>query len=103
MSLGGADPLSPEYLRTLAAFTKSVETPWHSDHLCFGIVDGAALHDLLPLPFTEEAARHVAQRVRQAEDVLGVRMAVENISYYATPGAAMDEAEFARAVVEMAD
>ncbi len=111
MSLGGADPLSPEYLRTLAAFTKSVGTPWHSDHLCFGIVDGIALHDLLPLPFTRRAADHVAERVLRAQDALGLPMAVENISYYAHPPglrpdspreAEMDEADFARAVVEKA-
>jgi uncharacterized protein (UPF0276 family) len=111
MSLGGPDPLSPEYLRTLAAFAKNVGTPWHSDHLCFGIVDGVALHDLLPLPFTRRAADHVAERVLRAEDALGVPMAVENISYYAHPPdrplesrgePEMDEADFARAVVEKA-
>src|SRR5260370_22390558 len=102
MSLGGPDPLSPGYLRTLAAFAKNVETPWHSDHLCFGIVDGVALHDLLPLPFTRRAADHVAERVLRAEDALGVPMAVENISYYAHPpgppresGAQLDEHAFA--------
>src|SRR5258708_35444498 len=66
MSLGGVDPLSGEYLRTLGSFAKSVATPWHSDHLCFGIVGGVALHDLLPLPFTRRAAEHLARRVPQA-------------------------------------
>jgi uncharacterized protein (UPF0276 family) len=106
MSLGGPDPLAPAYLRTLAAFAREVKTPWHSDHLCFGIVDGVALHDLLPLPFTREAADHVAVRVREAARALEVPMAVENISYYARPSsseAQMDEAEFAHAVVEQAD
>src|SRR5262245_42494340 len=105
MSLGGRDPLAPDYLRTLASFAREAKTPWHSDHLCFGIVDGVALHDLLPLPFTEEAADHIAQRVRVAEGALEVPMAVENISYYAHPASLekqMDEAEFARAVVERA-
>lgn len=103
MSLGGLDPLAPDYLRTLASFAHEVRTPWHSDHLCFGIVDGVALHDLLPLPFTERAADHVAARVIEAQDALGVPMAVENISYYAHPeGGQMDEAEFARRVVEKA-
>src|SRR5262249_6016653 len=103
MSLGGCDPLDAQYMRTLAAFVRSVETPWHSDHLCFGIVGGAVLHDLLPLPFTREAAAHVAERVKQAQDALGIPMAVENISYYAHPGdAEMDEGDFAREVVERA-
>lgn len=103
MSLGGCDPLGADYLRTLAGFVGDVGTPWHSDHLCFGIVGGAVLHDLLPLPFTLEAAAHVAGRVRQAQDALGIPMAVENISYYAHPGdAEMDEADFAREVVTQA-
>ncbi|HKQ69427.1 MAG TPA: DUF692 domain-containing protein [Polyangiaceae bacterium] len=103
MSLGGTDPLAEEYLRTLRAFAREIRTPWHSDHLCFGIVDGAVLHDLLPVPFTREAAEHVATRVARAQDALGVPMAVENISYYAHPGRAeMDEAEFASLVVERA-
>jgi uncharacterized protein (UPF0276 family) len=103
MSLGGCDPLGEAYMRTLADFVHRVETPWHSDHLCFGIVGGAVLHDLLPVPFTREAAAHVASRVRQAQDLLGVPMAVENISYYAHPGPAeMDEADFAREVLDLA-
>jgi uncharacterized protein (UPF0276 family) len=63
-----------------------VGTPWHSDHLCFGAVDGAHLHDLLPLPFTRESVRAVADRVRLLEDALGLPIAVENISWYAHPG-----------------
>jgi uncharacterized protein (UPF0276 family) len=107
MSLGGADALDRDYLRTLASFARRVKTPWHSDHLCFGIVGGVALHDLLPLPFTIEAADHVAARVNEAERALELPMAVENISYYARPATgsegAMDEADFARAVVERAN
>src|SRR3954463_1431003 len=95
MSLGGPDPLAADYLRTLGAFAREIGTPWHSDHLCFGIVDGVALHDLLPLPFTATMARHVAERVKRAEDAIGVPMAVENISYYAHPGRSeMDEGDF---------
>src|SRR5262249_1158891 len=104
MSLGGTDPLDRAYLRTLAGFVADVRTPWHSDHLCFGSVNGAALHDLMPLPFTGEAVRHVAARVRAARDALSVPMAVENISYYAHPGAAeMDEGQFVVEVCREAD
>jgi uncharacterized protein (UPF0276 family) len=103
LSLGGADPLSVDYLRTLRSFVRELGSPWHSDHLCFGTVDGAMLHELLPLPFTEEAAAHVASRVEKAQDALGLPLAVENISYYAKPGTAeMDEADFASLVVEKA-
>jgi uncharacterized protein (UPF0276 family) len=103
MSLGGTDPLLPDYLATLATFTRAVQTPWHSDHLCFTVSAGRMTHELLPLPFTAEAAEHVAVRVMRAQDALGVPMAVENISYYAHPGAPeMDEADFATAVVTRA-
>ena len=86
MSLGGVDPIPPEYLATLAAFARDVRTPWHSDHLCFTVAGGVVTHELLPLPFTAEAAEHVAVRVMRAQDALGIPMAVENISYYAHPG-----------------
>jgi uncharacterized protein (UPF0276 family) len=103
MSLGGIDPIPSEYLATLASFTRRMSTPWHSDHLCFTIAGGTVTHELLPLPFTSEAAEHVAVRVMRAQDALGIPMAVENISYYAHPGAPeMDEADFAAAVVERA-
>jgi uncharacterized protein (UPF0276 family) len=103
MSLGGTDPISDKYLATLASFVREVGTPWHSDHLCFSVAGGRMTHELLPLPFTAEAAEHVAVRVMRAQDALGVPMAVENISYYAHPGAPeMDEADFATAVVTRA-
>jgi uncharacterized protein len=103
MSLGGVDPIPSEYLATLASFARSVSTPWHSDHLCFTVAGGTVTHELLPLPFTREAAEHVAVRVMRAQDALGIPMAVENISYYAHPGAPeMDEADFAAAVVARA-
>jgi uncharacterized protein (UPF0276 family) len=100
MSLGGTDPLDRTYLKTLGDFRRAIGSPWHSDHLCFGAVDGVALHDLLPLPFTRAAVDHVAARIRQAQDALGVPMAVENISYYAHPGEPeMDEGDFVAEVV----
>jgi uncharacterized protein (UPF0276 family) len=104
MSLGGTDPLDQAYLEELARFLRNVGAPWHSDHLCFGEAGGRVLHDLLPLAFTERTARRVADRVRRAEDALGVPMAVENISYYWHPGAAeMDEAQFLSRVCELAN
>jgi uncharacterized protein (UPF0276 family) len=103
MSLGGVDPIAREYLATLAQFVHHVKTPWHSDHLCFTVAGGTVTHELLPLPFTAEAAEHVAVRVMRAQDALGIPMAVENISYYAHPGTPeMDEADFASAVVHRA-
>lgn len=103
MSLGGTHPLDTAYLQTLKASLHEWDVPWHSDHLCFGVAGGVALHDLLPLPFTRAAAAHVAARVREAQDRVGVPMAVENITYYARPSdAEMDEADFVSEVVRSA-
>jgi uncharacterized protein (UPF0276 family) len=104
MSLGGNDPLDGAYLAELAAFVKDVQSPHHSDHLCFGSADGRVLHDLLPLRFTDAGATRVADRVRRARDALGVPLAVENISFYLHPGKMeMPEAEFIATVCERAD
>ena len=104
MSVGGVDPLDATYLRELAAFVHHVGSPWHSDHLCFGSVDGRALHDLLPVPFKRASVQRVADRIRAARDALRVPLAVENVSYYWHPGRAeMGEAEFLARVCDAAD
>lgn len=94
MSLGGVGPLDRGYLDRLRVFLRDIGSPWHSDHLSFGVVGGVALHELCPIPFTRAAAEHVAARVREAQDALGLPMAVENITYYAVPGSEMDEGDF---------
>jgi uncharacterized protein (UPF0276 family) len=104
MSLGGTDPLDAAYLHDLASLLRDLGTPWHSDHLCFGAVDGRALHELLPVAFKRTAVTRVADRIRRARDVLRVPLAVENVSYYWHPGRPeMDEAEFIARVCEAAD
>jgi uncharacterized protein (UPF0276 family) len=104
MSLGSPDPLDQRYFKELKRFLDRFGGAWHSDHLSFGGIDGATLHDLLPIPFTRAAARHVAERVRRAQDSLQRPMAVENISYYMPVGhAQLSEPEFIGEVLERAD
>ena len=104
MSIGGVDPLDTRYLADLAAFARDVRTPWHSDHLCFGGVDGRALHDLLPLPFKRASVSRIADRIKRARDALRLPLAIENVSYYWHPGRAeMTESEFLARVCEEAD
>lgn len=104
LNVGDPDPLDVAWMRELRAFLTSVATPWHSDHLCFGSVDGAHLHDLLPLPFTRAVARRVADRAKAIEDHLGLPFAVENISWYAHPGdAEMSESQFVTEILSGCD
>ncbi len=104
LSVGGTDRLDPDYLRDLKALADRVQPQWISDHLCWTGVDGLNLHDLLPLPYTEEAVAHVAGRIRQVQDYLGRRIAIENVSSYVTYAhSMMSEWEFVSAVAEAAD
>ena len=102
LSLGGIQPLDTVLLGRTRQFLERHQVRLYSEHLSYCSDDGH-LYDLLPIPFTEEAVHHVAARIRQAQDVLGRRIAVENISYYAAPYQAMDELDFIRAVLAEAD
>jgi len=102
LNLGGQAPLDLVFLRNLKGFFAEHRVPLYSEHLSYSGDDGH-LYDLMPLPFTEEAARHVAGRIRQVQDILERRIAIENVSYYAVPGQAMSETEFVVRVLEEAD
>ncbi len=104
MSLGGTDPLREDYLAGLRRFVGNVKSPWHSDHLCFSTFGGVVLHELLPLAFKRSEVTRVADRIKRAQDAVGVPMAVENVSFYLHPGKReMTEAEFVASVCEAAD
>ena len=104
LSIGGCDPLDPDYLAALKRLAARVEPAWISDHLCWTGIDGRNLHDLLPLPYTEEAIAHVAGRVGQVQDCLGRQILLENVSSYVTyTDSRISEWEFLSAVAERAD
>src|ERR1700680_2688702 len=104
MYFGSADKPNREHLRRLKELVKRTNTPWLSDHLCWGSVDGRYTHDLLPMPYTFEAARLTAQKVREVSDFLEIPIAVENVSSYAEFHVSeMTEWEFLTEVVEQAD
>ncbi|MDJ0880344.1 MAG: DUF692 domain-containing protein [Gammaproteobacteria bacterium] len=104
MSIGSTDPLNMEYLQQLKNLIDRVEPIWFSDHLCWTGVDHKNMHDLLPLPYTEEAVNHIADRIGQVQDFIGRQMLIENLSSYITYTTdAMTEWEFLSAVCEKAD
>jgi hypothetical protein len=104
LSIGSSDPLNRDYLRRLADLARRIEPAWISDHLCWTGVGGHNAHDLLPLPYTEEALTHVVDRVRQVQDFLGRRILLENASTYLEfQQSVMPEWEFLSAVAERAD
>jgi uncharacterized protein (UPF0276 family) len=102
LSLGGPGPLDHAFLERLRRFLDEHAVLCYSEHLSYCSDDGH-LYDLMPIPFTEAAARRVAARIGEVQETLGRRIAVENVSYYAAPGAEMSELEFLNAVLERAD
>jgi uncharacterized protein (UPF0276 family) len=104
MSIGSTDPLNRTYLRQLRDLARRFEPAWISDHLCWTGVGGRNLHDLLPLPYTEEALRHVVARIRDVQDALERPILIENVSsYMAFADSTMTEWEFISAIAEEAD
>ena len=104
MYFGNAARPNRSHLKKLKALTKRTKTPWLSDHLCWGSVDGRYTHDLLPMPYTWEAVEFTARNIREVQDFLGIPVAVENVSSYAEFHASeMTEWEFLCEGVERAD
>jgi hypothetical protein len=104
LSIGSTDPLDRAYLTELRALRDRCKARWVSDHLCWTGVGGKNTHDLLPMPYTEEALRHVAARVRAVQDFLGAPLALENPSTYVEfTGSEMPEWEFLARLADEAD
>lgn len=102
LSLGGPAPLDEDFVRRVGAFLDRHGIRFYTEHLSYCGDDGH-LYDLLPIPFTIEAVDYVAARIRRVQEILHRRIAVENVSYYAAPGAQMSELEFVNAVLKRAD
>lgn len=102
LSIGGPLPLDQTFLKDLKRFLADHRFALYSEHLSYCSDDGH-LYDLMPIPFTTDAVHYVANRIRQVQDILEQRIAIENVSYYAAPGKEMDEITFLNAVLEEAD
>jgi len=102
LSIGAPSPLNEQLLRDIKALMEAHGIEFYSEHLSYCGDDGQ-LYDLMPIPFTEEAVKYVAKRIRRAQDILGRRMAIENVSYYTPTDTSMTEVAFINAVLEEAD
>ncbi len=104
LSIGSTTPVDLDYLHDLRVLAERIEPAWISDHLCWTGVHGQNMHDLLPLPYTEETAKHVAERVGIVQDFLGRHILLENVSSYASyVDSTMSEWEFISLICEKAD
>lgn len=104
LSIGSTDPLNWEYLKQLKHLAERVQPAWISDHLCWTGINKINMHDLLPLPYTEEAIQHVIQRLREVQDFLGQQILLENVSSYLSfKDSEFSEWDFLRIIAEEAD
>ena len=103
LSIGSPDELDYTFLKSVKEFIQEYKPLVYSEHLSFSKCDNAHLYDLLPIPFTGDAVKHVANRIRQVQDYLGQKIAIENVSYYTSVAAEMSEIEFINAVLAEAD
>mgnify|MGYP001167708456 FL=1 len=102
LNLGGMAPLDEEFLKCIKKFIDTHNIKIYSEHLSY-CADEGYLYDLLPIPFTEEAVKYVSSRIKRAQEIIGKRIAIENVSYYAAPGQELKEIEFIKSILEEAD
>ncbi len=102
LSIGSPAPLDERFLHRVKHFLDAHQIRAYTEHLSYCSDDGH-LYDLMPIPFTEEAVKYTAERIRRTQDILERRIAMENVSYYAAPGQQMEEIDFINAVLEEAE
>ncbi|MDH5426032.1 MAG: DUF692 domain-containing protein [Gammaproteobacteria bacterium] len=102
LSIGSPSPLDTDFVKSVGEFIKQHDIKCYSEHLSYCSDDGH-MYDLMPIPFTEEAVHYVAKRIQQVQDIIGHRIAMENVSYYAVSGQQLSEIEFINAVIAEAD
>jgi uncharacterized protein (UPF0276 family) len=100
LSIGSPDPIDWEFLKKIKKFLNDFNVQLYSEHLSFSKCDNAHLYDLLPVPFREDAAKHISERIRQVQDYLDRPLVMENVSYYTPVGAEMEEHEFISTIVK---
>ena len=102
LSIGSPSPLDKDLVKAIGRFMETYNIRCFTEHLSYCSDDGH-LYDLMPIPFTDDAVHYVARRISRVQDILGRRIGIENVSYYAAPGQQLTEIEFIKAVIEEAD
>ncbi|WP_107038606.1 HvfB family MNIO-type RiPP peptide maturase [Brumimicrobium mesophilum] len=100
LSIGSPDPLNWDFIKKIKNFIKTHDIKIYSEHLSYSQSDNAHLYDLLPIPFREDAVKHIVKRIKEVQDFLEIPIALENVSYYTSVAAEMDEATFIKSIVE---
>ncbi len=103
LSIGSPEPLDWAFLKNVKEFIREYDIKIYSEHLSFSKCDNAHLYDLLPIPFRDDSIRHVADRIKQVQDFLEMKIAIENVSYYTPVAAEMSELEFINTIITEAD
>ena len=103
LSIGGTEPFDPLLLNNIKKLFKIINPPWFSDHLCFNYVEKTYIHDLIPLPYTKVVVKHVVDRIKKIQDILGISFLIENPSYYMILDNEMNEADFISEILEKSD
>lgn len=103
LSIGSPDPLDWEFIKKVKQFLSEWNVQVYSEHLSYSQCDNAHLYDLLPIPFREDAVKHIAERIRQVQDFLERKLVIEIVSYYTPVAAEMTEVEFINAVLQESD
>ena len=102
LNLGGSKPLNEKFLKSVKKFLSTHNILIYSEHLSY-CADEGYLYDLLPIPFTEEAIKYVSSRILRVQEIIGRRIAIENVSYYAAPGRELKEIEFINSILQESD
>ena len=102
LNLGGSKPLNEKFLKSVKKFLSTHNILIYSEHLSY-CADEGYLYDLLPIPFTEEAIKYVSSRILRVQEIIGRRIAIENVSYYAAPGQELKEIEFINSILQESD
>lgn len=103
LSIGSPEDIDRDFLKQVKNFIKTYNIQIYSEHLSYSKCDNAHLYDLLPIPFREDAVHHISKRIREVQDFLGMKLAIENVSYYTPVAAEMSEIEFINAIVDESD